>query len=356
MNRLFQEIKGFSLVELSIVLVIIGLILGASVTVWRSSIGATRLSTTKTNLENIKNSVINFAIANGRLPCPDTWVAPPNNTGQSNPLVAGVCVFGAGCPVPPCYVPFQTLQLQLPGGKDSFGNVFRYDISYSAAAGSGLTNTTQDTFCAVLFEYMSHANDIGAQTVVPCVTNSTPGNDATNDGPIDAAGQGYGVATVIISQSSVDNVFNAPPGLGGKNVIGADREYEMASRTNDNTYGDFVAELTYGDLYNKVCTMQKTKIKIVNNTPALVYAKIPGTGCMLIAIGQSVDLYQGSTVTFWTTADCATTQCGASTVTFNMSAVANDAGNVDWSGLPFPVVPRNGRVQITTGACTLGDI
>ncbi len=90
--------KGFSLVELSVVLVIIGLILGAGITIWRSSIGSARLSTTKTNLDNIKNSVINFAMANGRLPCPDTSIAPPNNTGQSNPPGAGTCVYGAGCP------------------------------------------------------------------------------------------------------------------------------------------------------------------------------------------------------------------------------------------------------------------
>lgn len=112
MNKIFREQKGFTLVELAIVLVIIGLIVGAGITVWRTTLESTRLSTTKSNLENIKSAVINFAMANGRLPCPDSTI-PPNNTGQSNPLGAGIC---AGCATPPCYVPFQTLQIQLPGG------------------------------------------------------------------------------------------------------------------------------------------------------------------------------------------------------------------------------------------------
>lgn len=349
--------QGFSLVELSIVLIIIGLIVGAGVTIWRSSIDSTRLSATKTNLDNIKNSVINFAMANGRFPCPDTTV-PPNNTGVSNPNPAtcGTTCSCNTCANPPCWVPYQTLQLQLPGGKDSFGNVFRYDISYDTAGGAqgGLTNTTQDTFCGVLFGYLSHAADAGVPRV-PCVTNQ---NDGADDGQIGASGQGYGVAAVAISQAPVDNVFNAPPGLTGKNIAGTPREYEMAARANDNTYGNLVSELTYGELFNKVCSTQKTKIRIQNYTGATQYAKLASAGtCMpvLTATGY-VDLYQGNTVTFYTDGTCGTTCTGTNTFTFNMSAVLTDAGNVDWIGAG--IYGRDGRVQIT-GTCattlTLSD-
>ncbi len=254
--------QGFSLIELSMVLIIIGLIVGAGFTIWRSSIDSTRLSTTKTNLDNIKTSVINFAIANGRLPCSDTTI-PPNNTGISNPNNPGACV----CANPPCYVPYQTLQLQLPRGKDSFGNVFRYDISYDTAGGAqgGLTNTTQDTFCGVLFEHLSHATDTGVLRV-PCVTNQ---NDGADNGQIGAAGQGYGIAALAISETPIDSSFSAPAGLTGKNIAGSPREYEMAGRANDNTYANLVSELTYGELFNKVCGTQKTKIRIQNYTGVL---------------------------------------------------------------------------------------
>lgn len=346
--------KGFSLVELSIVLVIIGLILGAGITIWRSSIGATKLSTTKTNLDNIKTSVINFAVANGRLPCSDTTV-PPNNTGQSNPPAAGACA----CVNPPCYVPFQTLQIQLPGGKDSFGNVFFYDISYDTAGGvlGGLTSTTQDTFCGVLFEYLNHATDVAVPRV-PCVTNQ---NDAVDNGQIGAVGQGYGIAAVAISQTSVDNVFNATPGLSGKNIAGSPREYEMATRQNGPAYGDLVGELTYGELYNKVCTAQKTKIRIQNYTGVIKCAQFAGTSTYtpINSTTGYVDLYQGNTVTFYDyqlipTPQCTTTQCG-NPITFNMSAVITDAGNADWTGVG--IYGRDSKVQITNipTPCTLSD-
>ncbi len=366
MNQIFRENKGFTLVELAIVLVIIGLIVGTGFTVWRTTLESTRLSTTKSHLENIKSATINFAMANGRLPCPDSTV-PPNNTGQSNPVGSGIC---AGCAAPPCFAPYQTLQIQLPGGRDAYGNVFRYDVSYDTAGGAlgGLSNATQDTFCGVLYEYMVRATDAGLPRV-PCVTSS---NDGADNGQIGAAGQGYAVAAVVISETPVGNVFNATAGLSLKNVAGTPREYEMATRANDNTYGNLLAELTFGELFNKVCTSQKTKIRIQNYTPSPKWAKITGTTlCSQInnAIAGvcatppcHIEVYQGSSVDFYNNSnDCQAfctpqpctpgPQCG-STVTFSMAG-ANDAGTTDWGGaLPRG---REGRVQITTAACTLGD-
>jgi hypothetical protein len=255
-------------------------------------------------------------------------------------------------------VPYQTLQLQLPGGKDSFGNVFRYDISYDTAGGAqgGLTNTTQDTFCGVLFGYLSHAADAGVPRV-PCVTNQ---NDGADDGQIGASGQGYGVAAVAISQAPVDNVFNAPPGLTGKNIAGTPREYEMAARANDNTYGNLVSELTYGELYNKVCGTQKTKIRIQNYTTLTKCVSISGSPSIPVNNGSYVDIYQGSTAILYDyqllpTPQCTTTQCGTP-ITFNMSPnnppISVDAGTTDWNGAG--IYGRDGKVQIT-GACALSD-
>jgi len=355
MNQIFRERKGFTLIEIAIVLVIIGLILGAGATMWRSSISSTKFSATKTNLDNIKNAVINFAVANGRLPCPDS-IAPPNNTGieDRNP-VSGIC---QNCANPPCYVPFQTLQIQLPRGQDSFGNVFRYDVSYDTAgsATGGLSNTTSDTFCGLLYEYMVRAADSGVQRM-PCVTNQ---NDVADNGQIGAAGQGYGLAAVIISQTDVNsNIFNAPLGLNLKNAAGTSREYEMASRTNDTTYGNLVGELTFGELYNKVCTSQKTKIRIQNNSGATKYAQFSGTNTCIPVVTATgfVEIYQGSTVTFHNNAVSCTDNssiCGTP-ITFSMLPIPpnNDAGTMDWNGAG--IYGRDGRVQITAAACALGD-
>ena len=348
MNKTNAEQKGFTLVEMAIVLVIVGLIMATAVTVWRSSLEATKASTTKANMENVKSALVNYAMARGQLPCSDATI-PPNNVGLESRNGAGVC----SCAAPPCYVPYQTLQLQLPGGKDAYSNAFRFDISYEAAGGNsgGLTNATQDTFCGILYEYMVHAVDAG-QLRTPCVTNQNDGND---NGQIGAAGQGYGVAAVIVSQTPVGNAMNLAPGLKLKNQANTPREYEMANRVSGNTYGDLVAELPFGDLYARVCTPQKTKIRIQNYTGTTKYVQLAGAGvCTPINTTTGyVDISQGTTVTFFNDAAC-TTPCGgaATPITFNMS-LTSDAGTVDWNGVG--VRGRDGRVQITTVNCTLSN-
>lgn len=352
MKRIVRNAKGFTLVELAIVLVIVGLIMGTTVTIWQSSIESRRLAATKTNMENIKTAVVNYAMATGRLPCPDPTV-PPNNTGLASPVAAGVCT---GCAAPPCYVPFQTLQMQLPLGRDGYGNVFRYDVSYDTAGGAlgGLTNSTQDTFCGVLYEYMVRGTDTAVNRA-PCVTNP---NDGADNAQIAAAGQGYGVAAVIVSQTPPGNTSGAPIGLTSKNVAGTAREYEMANRSQDSTYGNLVAELTFGEVFNKACGTQKTKIRIQNYTGATKYAQTAGSATCLPVVAATpttgyIDLYQGSAVTFYTDAVCSA-PCGgaASPMTFSMSATA-DVGTTDWSGAGTRA--RDGRVQMTTGNCTLSD-
>jgi hypothetical protein len=276
-------------------------------------------------------------------------------------------------------------------------------------AGAGLTNTTQDTFCGVLFEYLNHATDAVPPATrpapVPIVTNT---NDLINDGLIGLPGQGYAVAAVIISETSIDNVFSVPAalrGLNDKNVVGADREYEMANRANGPTYGNLIAELTYSELYNKVCSTatQKTKIRIQNYTASPKWVRPTGTtSCSQVNQAAFADIYQGSSIDFFnslcacqnpctqcttctacvgaTCANCTncancTPQCttfigctgcaagscascnGPYTITFNMLPVATDAGNIDWTGTA-PAFGRDGRVQIitgATGACVLSD-
>ncbi|MGD1152373.1 MAG: type II secretion system protein [Syntrophales bacterium] len=315
--------QGFSLIEIAVVMVIMGLILTAGITFFRSSILGTKLSTTKTNLDNIKNSVINFAIANGRLPCSDNGVTP----GYSNPAIPGACA----CANPPCSVPYKTLQLQLPGGKDSFGNVFFYDSSYDNAPGTGgLTNTTADTFCGVLYEYMTNS------TVPPIPARPIPYvTDATNNG--------YSVAAVVISETSIDNVFNVPappaPSLMGKNlgphVAANSRSYEMANAANGIAYGDLVAEVTYGDLYNKACNSQNTRLAVFAPAAGNFSVRIGGT-CYPITNINPAYLTIGQTMEYHST--CIDCTCLTNTYTYQTLS------NTDWNPAA-PVNPRDGKVN-----------
>jgi prepilin-type N-terminal cleavage/methylation domain-containing protein len=68
--------RGFSLVEMAVVLVIFGLLIGALVLPLSGQIDAKKYSETRQGLETIKSAIIGFAVLYGRLPCPSTISDP----------------------------------------------------------------------------------------------------------------------------------------------------------------------------------------------------------------------------------------------------------------------------------------
>jgi type II secretory pathway pseudopilin PulG len=82
-----NKVLGFTLVEMAIVLVVIGLILGGLLAPLTSQRDMLSYSTTHQRLEEVKEALIGFAITNGRLPCP----ASSTSNGLEDPVGGGVC-------------------------------------------------------------------------------------------------------------------------------------------------------------------------------------------------------------------------------------------------------------------------
>jgi prepilin-type N-terminal cleavage/methylation domain-containing protein len=79
--------NGFTLAELATVMVIIGLLLGGLLSSLPSQINSQRIKATTEQLNEIKQALIGFAIANGRLPCPATAAS----LGVESPVGGGDC-------------------------------------------------------------------------------------------------------------------------------------------------------------------------------------------------------------------------------------------------------------------------
>ncbi len=68
--------KGFSLVELAVALAIIALLLAGALIPLSTQIDVRNGADTQRSIESIRDAIIGFAQANGRLPCPANGATP----------------------------------------------------------------------------------------------------------------------------------------------------------------------------------------------------------------------------------------------------------------------------------------
>jgi type II secretory pathway pseudopilin PulG len=115
--------SGFSLVEMAIVIVIITLLLGAILVPLGTQADQRKIDDAKNTLDNIRQALIGYAVANGYLPCPDetlaTGIGTPND-GVEDRDSSGNCQKNRG------NVPWSTLGTS---PTDPWGNRYFYAIT-----------------------------------------------------------------------------------------------------------------------------------------------------------------------------------------------------------------------------------
>ena len=135
---------GFSLIEMAFVLVIITLLLGGLLVPFTTQVEQRRIVETNKAMEEIKEALLGFAIANGRLPCPDT-------TGDG---IADVCPFG-NTTTSGGNIPWVDLGV---ANADAWGQHFQYRVSgafttaislqpLTTGSGNGILQVCTDSTC-----------------------------------------------------------------------------------------------------------------------------------------------------------------------------------------------------------------
>lgn len=175
--------NGFSLLEVAIALAILGLLLGTLVQPLGSVFQQEKVRRAKSDLETIREALIGFSIAHGRLPCPAS--VDPNdsaNSGAESPEGGGDCDKQHG------FVPALTLALQGPRNQDGllldpWGNPYRYSVDQSDNGGAGTADfTTQGDIAAVGAENLAprlEACPIASSSTTQCTPNA---DRLTDDG------------------------------------------------------------------------------------------------------------------------------------------------------------------------------
>lgn len=226
-----KTISGFTLIEMAVVLVIVGILVGSFIGTLTSRIDITKKSDTVDELEEIKQAMMAFAFVNGYLPCPDCDVVSGNCVAgvQADGVAdynGGACLENQGAG----NVPWVTLGL---GRSDAWGTRYRYvvqnvyadeniDFGLNSAAGSAIIQEP----------------DFSDVTVPPGATPKTLANNVV--AIIFSHGKnGYGgvseenVARVAIPVVNLDELNNTdddqfyytrPKTLAGANIAG--REFD----------------------------------------------------------------------------------------------------------------------------------
>ncbi|MEN9461641.1 MAG: hypothetical protein RIS84_1661 [Pseudomonadota bacterium] len=91
MNTFKQPAGGFTLVELAMSLLVIGLLMGTLILPVTGQLNARAISETEKTMDNIKEALIGYAVMNSKLPCPAAVVSNPaaNDFGTSQSILCG---------------------------------------------------------------------------------------------------------------------------------------------------------------------------------------------------------------------------------------------------------------------------
>ena len=153
--------KAFSLIELSIVIILVAVVFSGAIAVYTASINNQKIKKTNQNFEEIYRAIGAFLLANKRLPCPASLAKNFINDGDYGTEVIGCSgngvyqsnsqsniVYGA--------VPFKALNIGLNNVQDGFGSSIAYAIDKRFA----IANDAQLNFNNITFATAPSTNTI----------------------------------------------------------------------------------------------------------------------------------------------------------------------------------------------------
>lgn len=241
-----RERRGFTLIEMAVVLFIATVVLGAIAQYVTAQVLQARLSSTRAKQDAIKTALVGFISRNNRLPCPAAATIAMGGANNGVEVAAGTCA-GAGVTVNGAVasgvLPWVTLGLPNDTALDGYGNRFTYQVVVAATALTaqtiagmrGAINVHTTTPVAA----GNQTNDCSAgATTNPCaavavvVSHGLDGYGAYNEQGVQIA-----VPAGIVNGDAWENT-------NGDNAV----VVKAFSGSANNPYDDIVMVLTPGEL------------------------------------------------------------------------------------------------------------
>ena len=243
-----KEHYGFTLIEMAMVLMIVGLLLGGMLVPLSTQMDQRNVSDTQKTLSDIKEAIIGYAIANGRFPCPASATSNGVESFFSGGASGGYCSnFNNG------FVPAATLgitstvdnQGNTGFAVDSWGNRIRYAVTSSNGYAFTETNGMSTVGMSSL-----QPNLLVCSTASSSSTSCSVANSTLTSSP--------GVPAVIYSTgkngasggTSADEAENPNPNS-------ADNDRVFVSHDFTPTFDDQVIWISPNILYNRMVAAGK---------------------------------------------------------------------------------------------------
>lgn len=211
--------KAFTLVEMAIVLVIIGIGLGGMLLTLTAQIDLRNYAATRQAMEEIKEALIGFSLSHGYLPCP----AKSAIDGTEDRLASGACNKRVG------FIPWQ--ELGVPRD-DSWNHLYRYSVTSAYSDSVDTVNLSPAT-----------ARDITIQTRNDAGTLVNISNASDIPAVIISHGKnGFGATSVddvLIADSSVNN-SDEETNHTGAGTLFISNEFSDVKNTAYSEYDDIV--------------------------------------------------------------------------------------------------------------------
>ena len=206
--------SGFSLVELTVVLTVIGLLLGGAINAIKLSRETEHIRATRLALQTARQALLGYMVRNGRLPCAASLDAQSRGVEQRD--AEGRCVQLQG------YLPWATLGL---ARNDSWGRPQTYRVS-AAFANPNTTKADQPLLAAGMVFHLLTQGDLEIRSSADSEESLTS------------------IAAAVIVSHGAHGPGPLQTGGEGDEALNARDSPVFVSRTQDATYDDLTEWLS----------------------------------------------------------------------------------------------------------------
>lgn len=240
-----RRVRGFTLAELAVVTLIIGLLLAGALYTLSAQTEQRNFDETRRRLTAARELLLAFAIVNGRLPCPAT----STSSGDEAPVGGGTCTapgpYGG-------WLPARSIGFQIVDTAgyaiDAWGNRIRYAVSASALTG-----------CLGTLPHFTNAtnlrtNGITCQPNDLVVCRTATGIAATTCGTALAVTNQNTVVAIVFSTGK--NGQGGSAGIDEAANLNGDRVFVWHTPTPvgaaNGEFDDQMAWISVGELYGRL--------------------------------------------------------------------------------------------------------